>query len=248
MRSTTERFVVDGNVLTGGLVVPTEPRGIVLLLHGIPSVNPPDPDDAGYPGLAEAFAARGWAAAYVNLRGVRDSAGTFSMEGWVRDLAAVIGSLREDGRWEGLPFVVVGSSAGGAVATVAARRGARIDALALLGTPAAWVSFAGDAADAVRRITQEAGMALAPEVLADPLLWASEFEDVCTEDAAEDLRIPLLIVHGSADDVVPVDHAQRIASKVTGAKLAIIDGVGHQLRRDPQALEIVFDWLEEVAG
>jgi pimeloyl-ACP methyl ester carboxylesterase len=79
-------------------------------------------------------------------------------------------------------------------------------------------------------------------------LWASEFEDVCSEDAAEDLRIPLLIVHGSADDVVPVDHAQRIASKVTGAKLAIIDGAGHQLRRDPQALEIVFDWLEEVAG
>ncbi len=237
-------IVCDGLRLAGGAHVPDDPRGTVLLLHGIPSAAPPDPDDEGYPGLARRFAAAGWASAWVEMRGVRASQGTFSIEGWVRDARAAIDAARtlEDAR--GLGLAVVGSSAGGCVAVEAVKRGAPVDALALLAAPAAWVSFAGDPRAAVTRITEEAGMTLAEEVLADPTAWAAEFEAVVTESSIVDVRVPTLIVHGSADEVVPVDHAERIAERARNAEVRIIEGAAHQLRRDERAVELVLEWLD----
>ena len=244
---TTERplsIVCDGFRLAGGAYVPDEPRGTVVLLHGIPSAAPPDPDDEGYPGLARRFASRGWVAAWVEMRGVRASQGHFSIEGWVRDARAAIDAARALEGARGHDLAVVGSSAGGCVAVEATARGAPVDALALLAAPAAWVSFAADPGAAVVRITEEAGMALSEAVLADPTAWANEFEGVVTESSIVDVRVPTLIVHGSADEVVPVDHAERIAERARNAELRIIDGGAHQLRRDERAVDLVLEWLE----
>lgn len=236
-------IVCDGLRLAGGACVPTSARGIVVLLHGIPSASPPDPDDAGYPGLAERFAEAGWAAAWAEMRGVRESQGYFSIEGWVRDARAIVDAARALEGVSGLRLALIGSSAGGAVSVEAVKRGAPVDALALLAAPAAWVSFAEDPPGAVRRITEEAGMPLSEDVLADPSAWAGEFETVVTEESVIDVRVPLLIVHGTADDVVPVDHVNRIADRARNAELQIIDGALHQLRRDDRAIDAVLDWL-----
>jgi pimeloyl-ACP methyl ester carboxylesterase len=233
----------DGFKLQCGSAVPDEVKGIAVLLHGIPSISPPDPDDKGYPGLALDFAARGWAAVWADMRAVRESEGFFSIEGWVRDAEAVIAaacSLEVAGE---VPLAVVGSSAGGAVSVEAIRRGAPVDALALLAAPASWLSFADDPHLGLKRITEEAGMQVAPEVLEDPVAWALEFEGVTTESSIREVHIPILIMHGTADDVVPADHAQRIADRAPQAELHILEGAAHQLRRDPRALDIMFDWL-----
>ena len=237
-------IVCDGLRLAGGACVPNSARGIVVLLHGIPSASPPDPDDAGYPGLAERFAEAGWAAAWAEMRGVRKSQGYFSIEGWVRDARAIVDAARALEGVSGLRLALIGSSAGGAVSVEAVKRGAPVDALALLAAPAAWVSFADDPPGAVRRVTEEAGMPLAEDVLADPSAWASEFDTVVTESSVIDVRVPLLVVHGTADDVVPVDHANRIADRARNAELKIIEGGLHQLRRDDHAIEAVLDWLD----
>ena len=241
-------IICDGLRLAGGAYVPHEPRGTVVLLHGIPSVAPPDPDDEGYPGLARRFAGEGWAAAWVEMRGVRASQGHFSIEGWVRDARAAIDAARALEGARGLGLAVVGSSAGGCVAVEAVKRGAPVDALALLAAPAAWVSFAGDPQAAVVRITEEAGMVLSEDVLADPTAWANEFEGVVTESAIVDVRVPTLIVHGSADEVVPVDHAERIAERARNAEVRIIEGAAHQLRRDERAVHLVLEWLGRALG
>jgi pimeloyl-ACP methyl ester carboxylesterase len=132
------------------------------------------------------------------------------------------------------------------VATNAIHRGLPADALALLAAPASWVSFAGAPAEGVRRIVEGAGMALAPEVHQDPEAWAAEFQTVATESAIGELNVPVLILHGTADIVVPVDHASRIHERAPEAELHILEGAGHQLRRDPEAMEIVFGWLDKV--
>ena len=237
-------IVCDGLRLAGGAYVPEEPRGTVVLLHGIPSASPPDPDDEGYPGLARRFAAAGWASAWAEMRGVRASQGHFSIEGWVRDARAAIDAARTLEGARGLRLAVVGSSAGGCVAVEATKRGAPVDALALLAAPAAWVSFAGDPKAAVVRITEEAGMTLAEETLDDPSAWAAEFESVVTESSIVEVRVPTLIVHGSADEVVPVDHADRIAARARNAEVRIIEGAAHQLRRDERAVQVVLEWLD----
>lgn len=235
--------VSDGLRLDAGIEVPVDPRGLVVLLHGIPSVAPPDPDDPGYPGLAHRLAESGWAAAWGDMRAVRRSPGYFSIEGWVADARALVEAARAE--VGGVPVVLVGSSAGGAVSSEAVRRGAPVDALALLAAPAAWLSFAADPASGVVRVTSDAGMQLAPETMEDPSQWAEEFERVTTEISVAEIEVPLLVVHGTADDVVPVDHATRIASAASGARLEILEGAGHQLRREERAVELLLAWLDE---
>lgn len=236
--------VSDGLRLDAGIEVPEAPRGLAVLLHGIPSVAAPEPGDEGYPGLARRFAGAGWAAAWGDMRSVRRSPGYFSIEGWVSDALAIVDAARAAAP-SGGPVALVGSSAGGAVSTEAARRGAAVDALVLLAAPAQWVSFAADPASGVVRVTTDAGMQLTPETLEDPTQWAAEFERVTTETSIADVAVPVLIAHGTADDVVPVEHATRIASAAPGARLEILEGAGHQLRRDERAVELVLGWLDE---
>lgn len=235
--------VSDGLRLDAGIEVPESPRGVAVLFHGIPSVTPPDPDDTGYPGLAARFASEGWAAAWGDMRAVRRSPGYFSIEGWVKDALAIVDAARTAVSLDG-PVVVVASSAGGAVSTEAVRRGAPVDALVLLAAPAEWLSFADDPAAGVFRIQAGAGMELAPETLEDPSQWAAEFEGVTTELSVAEVHVPVLVVHGTADDVVPVEHAPRIAAAAPAAQLEILEGAGHQLRRDERALGIVLRWLD----
>lgn len=45
----------------------------------------------------------------------------------------------------------------------------------------------------------------------------------------QELRVPLLVIHGSADPVFPVEHGIALAQAVPGSKLVRIDGGGHEL-------------------
>ena len=238
----------DGLRLKVEALVPDEARGTVVLLHGIPSVAPPDPDDEGYPGLARVAADRGWVAVWAAFRGARDSPGYFSIEGWVRDARAIIDAARTVGGESGGRLAVVGSSAGGAVAVEAVCRGAPVDAIVLWAAPARWVTFAGDAAAGVRHISEQAGMPLAPDVLEDPTAWAAEFERVVPEKSVAGVGVPVLVIHGTDDDVVPVDHARRLAVRSSRAEMRLIEGAPHQLRRHPETVAVTFDWLERVVG
>ena len=219
----------------------SDPRGTIVFLHGIPSTAAPDPADRGYRGLAAEAAEKGWTAIWADMRGVRGSEGYFSIEGWVRDASSVVEIAR---RQAGDKVALVGSSAGGAVSTEAVRRGADVDALALLAAPAAWLTFASNAASGLEKIMADTGMALAPEVHDDPATWAAEFREVTTENSIADIKVPLLLLHGTADDVVPVDHAHRLAARAPDAEVHILEGAAHQLRRDPGAVNLLFDWLD----
>jgi uncharacterized protein len=233
--------VSDGLSLTCRAYVSHEPRGIVVLLHGIPSTTP-DATDDGYAGLAARFAESGWTSVWADMRGARTSPGHFSIEGWVRDVRAIVDAASD---LPGGRLAIVGSSAGGAVAVEAIARGAHANALVLLAAPAAWVSFAGTPEEGARRITEDAGMTLSPDALSDLDTWASEFETVTTERSIASLSLPVLIVHGTADDVVPVEHALRLSERAPGAELRILEDAPHQLRRHQGVFELVLEWLNK---
>ncbi|MEV5968215.1 alpha/beta hydrolase [Kribbella sp. NPDC051952] len=42
-----------------------------------------------------------------------------------------------------------------------------------------------------------------------------------------DLSMPVLVVHGSADPVLPLPHGEAVRDAVPGARLVVLDGVGH---------------------
>ena len=68
--------------------------------------------------------------------------------------------------------------------------------------------------------------------------------------AMESLAMPILVMHGSADDVVPPSHAERICRSVAGpCELETFDGVGHRFE-EPGALDrlltVLARWLATI--
>ncbi|QFU08976.1 Soluble epoxide hydrolase [Rhodobacteraceae bacterium THAF1] len=65
-----------------------------------------------------------------------------------------------------------------------------------------------------------------------------------------DLRLPLEIVHGLADDVVPIDiHSEKLVEQVPGANLTALEGVGHMPHHiAPQVVEDAIDRAASRAG
>ncbi len=54
-----------------------------------------------------------------------------------------------------------------------------------------------------------------------------EAEDVV--DYLHNITTPSLVIHGTADPVFPVAHAQALADRLANAELVLIEGVGHDL-------------------
>lgn len=56
-----------------------------------------------------------------------------------------------------------------------------------------------------------------------------------------DLRAPLLVIHGTADPLFPIEHGEALAKAVRGARLVKVEGGGHELHRNdwPQIIEAI---------
>ena len=50
--------------------------------------------------------------------------------------------------------------------------------------------------------------------------------------ALRDLRIPTLVIHGTADPLIPVAAGHDTAATIPGAQLLLIEGMGHSLPRE----------------
>jgi pimeloyl-ACP methyl ester carboxylesterase len=59
------------------------------------------------------------------------------------------------------------------------------------------------------------------------------------------LRIPTLVLHGAQDPLIPNLAGRLIASQIRGARLSIIEGMGHEL--GPSAWQYTIDALEQNA-
>jgi len=48
----------------------------------------------------------------------------------------------------------------------------------------------------------------------------------------KEIKAPLLVIHGTADPVYPIEHGVALSQAVKGAKLVRLDGGGHELHPD----------------
>ena len=67
-----------------------------------------------------------------------------------------------------------------------------------------------------------------------------------TTSSLASLVVPSLVLHGSADRIVPVANGRRLAQLLPGARLQELDGAGHLYTTDaPEAAELVLGFLRE---
>lgn len=56
--------------------------------------------------------------------------------------------------------------------------------------------------------------------------------DGAASESIGDLSAPLLVIHGTADPIFPVEHGRALAAAVPGTRLVEVPGGGHELHRD----------------
>ena len=63
------------------------------------------------------------------------------------------------------------------------------------------------------------------------------------------LSVPALVVHGTADVLVPVENGRMVASAIPGAKLLEVEGMGHDLPRRmwPQLIDAIAELAREAS-
>ena len=213
----------------------------VVLGHGLTS----DRERPWSQALSDALAGQGIASVRVAFSGNGDSEGRFensTITKEVADLGALLDALAGRGR---SPLAYVGHSMGAAVGVLRASRDDRIQAL---------VSLAGmvHTAEFVERLFGQ----LEP---GDPMLdkphcpFGLALRDDLTRigsvaDDAASLRVPWLLVHGTADDVVhPGDSRDAHTRAPSTAQLVELDAVDHSFTGDglTPMVDVVVPWLVE---
>lgn len=218
----------------------------LILCHGFP-IGPIDARrSAGtFPQLIDRVVYEvGYTAMTFNFRGCGQSAGDFSLQGWIDDLRAAIDHLtRTTAVTE---VVLVGTNTGGSIAICVGADDPRVSAAGLLSPRADF----DDWADHPRRFldhAREIGAVRTPGFPRAMDDWSRAFRRFRPTAAARRFAPrPLLVMHGEDDESVPTTDARQLAQAHGSAELSLLPGAGHRLRHDPRAIAIFMGWLDRV--
>ncbi len=234
-------ILIDVRVGTGAI---TSPQPAVVILHGFKGFK----DWGMFPPLADRLAKAGFTAVSLNVSGSgvddeghfawpdRFGHNTFNAE--LADIATVFEALDEGQLGVPQPSSIglVGHSRGGGVSILAAARLPRVSALvtwAAVATVERW----GDQLreqwrrDGLLNITNARTGEVLPmyiDVLDE--VEAEGAESLSIVGAAERLTIPWLLIHGAADEAVPVAEAEHLwesARRGEGRASFIVQNTGH---------------------
>lgn len=212
---------------------------LVVLAHGVTG----DKDREMLVTLAEGLAAKGWPAMRMSFSGNGASEGDFrdsTISKEVDDLQAVLDQVKGAKK-----IAYIGHSMGGAVGALAAAKDDRIDVL---------VSLAG-----MVRTKDFCETEFGMETPGTGCMWEDESKPLSqayvddmhaidtTFDAAENVRAPWLLIHGTEDDVVlPKDSDDLYPRLKVKKKLVKVEGANHMFPNDYDLLiSEVNAWLGE---
>jgi acylglycerol lipase len=274
MRQVTgvQQSVGGGPLLAQGWLPAGEARGAVVLLHGLAEHS------GRYAELVGRLVARGLAVYALDHRGHGRSAGPRANVGrfdWlVADAAARIASARAE--QPGRPLVLLGHSMGGAIAlaTALAHPGL-VDALALSAPAVGADPHVPRARLALARLLSllapSAGVltlpsdalsrdpAVARDYDRDPLVFRGAVPARSLVELlaamkriwahAPELRVPVLVMHGTGDLLVPLRFCDPVYERLGSADRSILryDGLYHEIFNEPERDRVFADleaWLE----
>ncbi|MDB5353490.1 MAG: internalization-related competence protein ComEC/Rec2 [Planctomycetota bacterium] len=204
----------DGVRLHGArLGIDPSAAGTAILLHGFGE------DRGAMLGRAESLARRGWNVAVLDTRGRGRSEGDRTAFGGreAEDLHAWLDVFSPDGT----PVVAWGRSMGAAIAARAAVEDSRIAAVIL---EAPYADLRDAVASWIGRMHLPAFFAV-PILLRARQLAGVSLHEPRPIEVAPAVTVPVMILHGTEDPVVPVADARRLANAFGGA-VEVLEIVG----------------------
>ncbi len=242
------RLKADGLELAGELRIPSRDRvhPALCICHGIPAA-PPDPGDRGYALLAQRFCQGGFMTLIFTFRGTGRSDGNLDILGGSRELHAALDFLYDLGEGDKSRLCLLGFSGGAAGSIYAAAHDPRVSLVATCACPADFRSLAQTEtlSETVRRFRQ-IGAIRDEDFPSSMEEWERGFQTVTPMKWIDRISPrPLLLVHGDADELVPLEHAHRLYRTAEEPKeLKIIPGAGHRMRLEEAAMAFIQDWLK----
>lgn len=242
--------VPTGETLAGVLHHPAAdaPESAVILCHGMDSHK--NSEKLVY--LGRALARRGVLALRFDFRYVGESNGEFAditYSGEVADLGAAYAFVQQR---HPARTAILGSSMGGTVALLFAGQEPRVAALVTVAAPIHPEAFPRRVlTDQQLQQWRERGFTIYHgQRLNATLLQDLERLDVLA--SARKVTCPTLVIHGEADEVVPVAEARELHACLTSPKkLCILKGTDHRFS-DPhiqqRTLDGAVDWLAQQIG
>lgn len=222
---------VDGEVVCGEIAAPVNPLGTVVTMHGGPGGDRNGPENL-FADIEEPLLSLGLAVARFDFRGSGSSAVSpraATVRGGISDAHAVLNYALED-----LPtpvFAIVESM--GALMAIASRRLIECQGVALL-----WPALNLHDTD-LRTFLSPTEMARSRQqggYFDDGFDLGIQFLEDCLQvdvgESLSNLSSSTVVVHGDADDEVPLSHSIR-ATAILGenATLHVVEGGNHGLKR-----------------
>ncbi len=216
----------------------TRMGSLVIIGHGVTG----NKDRLHLVAIAEGLAKLGWPCLRISFSGNGESEGSFEsscITKEIGDLQTVLATVPDDVR-----VAYLGHSMGGAVGVLTAARDMRIQALISLAGMTHTAAFVerefGDVTPGVGSMWEDENCPLSQTFVDD----LREIKN--TLSAAETVTQPWLLIHGSADDVVPIQDSRDAFGAATCQKQWLeIPDIGHSFDAAsyPKIIESVNLWL-----
>ena len=224
----------DGVALKGWRCAASTARvGTLVFLHGIAD------NRAGVAGVAPRFVPRGFDVIAYDSRAQGESGGSVCTYGYweKRDLKNVIDTIPSG------PVVLLGTSLGAAVALQEAADDPRVSGI-----------VAAEVFSDLRTVARERAPFFFTEgAIRRAFAIAEErgrfrIDDVRPVDAARNIHVPVLLIHGAADTDTRPDHSRRVFDALGGPKeLILIDGAHHnQSLQRGETWQRIEDWIRTI--
>jgi dienelactone hydrolase len=225
----------DGTALWGYLTSPpgAGPHALVVMPHGGPEMR----DSYSYDFFVQFLASRGYSVFQPNFRGSEGSGRSFVVAGrrqWGRrmqdDITDGVHALIQTGAADASRICILGSSYGGyaALAGITLTPSLYRCAISIAG-----VSDLPRMLDWVRH-TYNARIGAYDywtTLIGDPATMGDELIAVSPARHAAQVRAPLLLIHGDADSVVPIEQSNMMNEAMRGSgrpvQLVTFEGEGH---------------------